>query len=81
MFIAQHSINFLQNWEKDCEKSGFSLRFPMFTDFLSYLSEQMEHVMFEKISDDPILISQMRKLFYAQLRTYIGEMFLRAEAV
>jgi len=77
MFIAQHSIDFIQTWEKDCEKSDFSLRFPMFTDFLTYLSLHIESLMFEKISEDPELLKQMRKLFYAQLRTYIGEMFLR----
>ena len=77
MCIAQHSIDFLQTWEKDCEKSDFSLRFPMFTDFLTYLSLHIESLMFEKISENPDLIKQMRKLFYAQLRTYIEEMFLR----
>ena len=77
MYIAQHSIDFLQTWEKDCEKSNFSLRFPMFTDFLTYLSVHVESVMFEKISENPNLMKQMRRLFYAQLRTYIEEMFLR----
>jgi len=77
MLIAQHSINFIQHWEESCKQSDFALRFPMFCDFLSYLNTHLETTLFDKMNRDPKLLKMVNKLFYMQLQTYIGEMYLR----
>ena len=74
MFIAQHSINFIQSWEKHSQGQDFTLRFPIFPDFLFYLSNHLAEKDYQKLIKNEKFVQSLSKIFYLQLRSYIDEM-------
>ena len=79
MSIAHYAISFIHLWEKECTEQEFSLRFPMFSDFLIYLELNIERSLFVHINRDKQLLENLRNLFYSMLKTYIRELCIKEE--
>ena len=79
MSIIRQATNFIQQWEKECQESEFTLRFPVFADFLSYLEDTLTVPMFMKITSDQDLLNNLRSFFYAMLRAHIQDLCIQEE--
>ena len=79
MSIIHQATDFIQQWEKDCQESEFTLRFPVFADFLSYLQENTTVQMYMKITSDQALLNNLRSFFYALLRAHIQDLCIQEE--
>lgn len=79
MSIIRQATNFIQQWEKECQESEFTLRFPVFADFLSYLEETTTVQMFVKITSNQELLTNLRSFFYAMLRAHIQDLCIQEE--
>ena len=79
MSIIRQATNFIQQWEKECQDSEFTLRFPVFADFLSYLEEHVTVQMYVKITSDQALMNNLRTFFYAMLRAHIQDLCIQEE--
>ena len=79
MSIIRQATNFIQKWEEECQESDFTLRFPVFADFLNHLEENSTAKMFEKITSDQSLMLNLRKFFYAMLRAHIQDLCVQEE--
>jgi len=79
MSIIRQATNFIQQWEQECQESEFTLRFPVFADFLSYLEETITAQMYVKITSNQTLMNNLRTFFYAMLRAHIQDLCIQEE--
>ena len=79
MSILNHTTDFIQAWEKDCKASHFTLRFPVFTDFIFYLENTISAERFDKIYANVAQMKNLRTLFYAVLKAHIGDLCIKEE--
>jgi len=77
MSILSHTINFIHAWEQDCQASDFTLRFPLFSDFICYLETLLSEELFEKIHTDSNQMKNVRSMFYAVLKAHIGDLCIK----
>lgn len=79
MSIIHQATRFIQEWEQKCQESNFSLRFPVFAEFITYLEENSSAHMFDKIISDERLLKNIRSFFYAMLRAYIQDLCIQED--
>ena len=79
MSIIKHANNFIQMWEKKCQESDFTLRFPVFAEFLNHLEEHSSSGIFTKITSNQTVMNNLRTFFYSMLRAHIQDLCIKEE--
>ena len=79
MSIIKHANNFIHIWEQKCQESDFTLRFPVFSDFLNHLELHASAEIFTKITSDQTMMNNLRTFFYSMLRAHIQDLCLQEE--
>ena len=79
MSIIKHANDFIQIWEEKCQESEFTLRFPVFSDFLNHLEEKLSSNNFAKITAEKKTMDTLRTFFYSMLRAHIQDLCIQEE--
>lgn len=79
MSIITHANDFIQTWEQQCQASDFTLRFPVFSEFLNHLEENISSEIFTKITYNQTKIHNLRTFFHSMLRAHIQDLCIQEE--
>ena len=79
MSIITQANTFIQTWEQQCQASDFTLRFPVFSEFLNHLEEHTSYEIFTKITSDQAKINNLRTFFHSMLRAHIQDLCIQEE--
>ena len=79
MSIITHANNFIHSWEQECQESDFTLRFPVFADFLHHLDRHASSEIIAKITSDQTMMNNLRTFFYSMLRAHIQDLCIQEE--